>query len=648
LLVISSQRTLPDEATSALDATSRILVFEAIKRWRHNKTTIVITHDLSQISHGDFVYVLKGGRVVEQGYRADLETSSTGEFREMMDIQGATGGFLPTKDETQSAIEEFEVILQDGDEKTSFEGETVPFNLKHQSLARPSIRPITTLGTWMFDVVADLTKAAPTPAIVTTRRPDRVSRFIPAEAFSKEMQDEVRKQRPSSIHSPSIPSLAHTAATRRYSLQFTPTSPVFEFHASRTSTMHLVEDDLDFDDDKAQMQRRGAQASSKRKRNARPRARWDDVRLPPLTTVKVEKSQILDYDTADTQKQLSLWSLIRDVYPTVPCKSLVVLGVVTALFSGAMTPIFSYLLARLMFEVSIGAKDTSTINMYGGIVLSIAALDGLLLGFKYFVMETSGAIWVTRVRNACFKNVLAQDKKWFDRSENSPVRIVQVLIKDGDDARNLIAVVLAQFCVVVAMLGVGLVWALVRGWQLTLVGFAIAPVFAITMAVQTNLVAKCEFRNKRAREEVAKGYYEVRLLWWMWIMDADDWLLQAISNIRSIRSMGFESVFQAEFDSAADKALSTGVQGACVEGCTYGVASALIYLAEALLFYVGAVLIARGTYSYLQMVQVVNLVVFSVTIGSQLMVFSTFLNLCCRCHASSDVLLLVTDSSKDR
>ena len=86
--------------------------------------------------------------------------------------------------------------------------------------------------------------------------------------------------------------------------------------------------------------------------------------------------------------------------------------------------------------------------------------------------------------------------------------------------------------------------------------------------------------------------------------------------------MGFESAFSSKFDSAVDSALTTGVRGAFVEGCTYGVASALIYLAEALLFYVGAVLIANGTYSYLQMIQTLQLVVFSVSIGSQLMAFS--------------------------
>lgn len=60
-----------------------------------------------------------------------------------------------------------------------------------------------------------------------------------------------------------------------------------------------------------------------------------------------------------------------------------------------------------------------------------------------------------------------------------------------------------------AMLGLGLIWALIRGWQLTPAGFAIAPVFAGVMALQTRLVVQCEVRNKKAREHVAKGHYDV-------------------------------------------------------------------------------------------------------------------------------------------
>jgi ATP-binding cassette subfamily B (MDR/TAP) protein 1 len=37
----------------------------------------------------------------------------------------------------------------------------------------------------------------------------------------------------------------------------------------------------------------------------------------------------------------------------------------------------------------------------------------------------------------------------------------------------------------------------------------VAPVFGGVIALQAALVVKCELRNKRTREEVAKGYYDV-------------------------------------------------------------------------------------------------------------------------------------------
>ena len=119
---------------------------------------------------------------------------------------------------------------------------------------------------------------------------------------------------------------------------------------------------------------------------------------------------------------------------------------------------------------------------------------------------------------------------------------------------------------------------------------------------------------------------------------------QTILNIRSIRAMSLEPVLQSQFDKATSACLSTGSRGAFVEGCSYGVASALIYLAEALLFYVGAVLVANGTYTYLRMVQVLNLVVFTVTIGSQLMAFTQ--KIAKSVQATTDLFQLVTLSTE--
>ncbi|EPQ50798.1 P-loop containing nucleoside triphosphate hydrolase protein [Gloeophyllum trabeum ATCC 11539] len=412
---------------------------------------------------------------------------------------------------------------------------------------------------------------------------------------------ESKPRRPSSvIIAPELPA-PPAALNRRLSLQFTPSSPTFK----RTS---WVEIDDDFEDEKHALERSGTQAYQNRGQRGEEkvvRTLCDEHRLAQLKSIKVEGPiSETPPESSAPEKAPSLWRTIRAIYPSIPYKPVFFLGIAVSLLSGAMTPVFSFLLSRLLFEVSTGARDVSTINMFGGIVLGIAAADGLFMGLKFFIMETLAMSWVTRIRKSCLGLVLSQDKKWFDKTDNSSVRLMNVLIKDGDDARSLIATVIAQCMVVTAMLSVGLIWALVRGWQYTLVGLAIAPVFVITMAVQTNLVAKAEYRNKRAREEVAKTYYDV------------------VSNIRGIRSMGFENVFQLQFEKTVGDALRTGVRGAFVEGCTYGVASSLIYLAEALLFYVGAVLIAKGIYTYLQMIETLQLIVFTVTLGSQLMSFT--------------------------
>ncbi|OOF98005.1 hypothetical protein ASPCADRAFT_164155 [Aspergillus carbonarius ITEM 5010] len=66
-----------DEPTSALDATNRVEIMKAIREWRRGKTTIIITHDMSQIMDDDFAYIMDQGRVVQGGYRCELEDSNT-------------------------------------------------------------------------------------------------------------------------------------------------------------------------------------------------------------------------------------------------------------------------------------------------------------------------------------------------------------------------------------------------------------------------------------------------------------------------------------------------------------------------------------------------------------------------------------------
>ena len=61
-----------DEPSSGLDAESEELVFDALSKLMADRTSIVIAHRLATVSRADIIFVIDGGRVVEQGTHQEL------------------------------------------------------------------------------------------------------------------------------------------------------------------------------------------------------------------------------------------------------------------------------------------------------------------------------------------------------------------------------------------------------------------------------------------------------------------------------------------------------------------------------------------------------------------------------------------------
>jgi ATP-binding cassette subfamily B (MDR/TAP) protein 1 len=643
-----------------------------------NKTTIVITHELSQIEPQDFVYVLKGGTVVEQGFRGDLEEvmdqeleeGGRGEFRRMMASQGQAPRSVPTVEETESEDEEEE-------EKPIAQ---IPPSLKHQSLA---LRPLT-FGNlnWMFDAVAELTRpstlsppppnsnlnglSVPELAYHPSKKRDTLTTRLSRLAFPFASQTQLQTQpirpplpaiaplhlqpqknrRPSSALFPNTPLTIDTFTSdvsrksRRFSAPGqTPTSATFTVVDREWEDVDLKgsaeskdyddmwwdreserEEEEEFEKDKKAIARSGSVVHEKRKKMCRGERSAMNIKVES----KEDEGTNEKANSTNPQRPPSFFRTSRQTLPTIPSKPLFVFGLALATLSGLMTPVFSYLLSRLLFEVSLGGTNTKVINQFGGILLVICACDGLFLGGKYVLMEIVSMQWVTSVRERALARVLAQDRAWFDgyspcaADENTTTAhshttqsLIQTLIKDGDDARALISVVYGQTFVVLTMLSTGLIWALILGWQLTLAGLAIAPVFALVMALQSRFSSLAEARNKAARDGMGAAYYDA---------------LKHVFAVRALGGSGFRTAYARVFEGRVEGAMRAGVKGAFVEGTGFGVASGMIYFAEAGLFYVGAVLMQKGVFGYLRMVEVLNLVVFSVSIGAQLMAFSEFLS----------------------
>lgn len=111
-----------DEPTSALDGTNRAAVMKAIREWRTGKTTIIITHDMSQIQAQDFVYILEQGTVVESGYRNELENNPENEKYFRHEDKGTTLDENPFSDDfaatDKASIRE---VYLDSDSESSVE-----------------------------------------------------------------------------------------------------------------------------------------------------------------------------------------------------------------------------------------------------------------------------------------------------------------------------------------------------------------------------------------------------------------------------------------------------------------------------------------------------------------------------------------------
>ena len=539
----------------------------------------------------------------------------------MMLAQGATGGFLPVKNITtveQGNAEERDAIVEEAEE----EARRAAKSLQHRSalggyaLAPPNAE--------LFEAVGALTRGSLLPP-PRSKRSTTPFRFFPESLTFPETPRTLKPKRSSLTLS--IPrSSEHKLAWKRSSLQFSPSSPSFLKHKGSDMTMAVtigtntprqsavldtaiieelhdaaspgadvkeecpvIEDDEEFEEDKTAMRITAMEAATKRRMNS-SRRKWEEEHPPEMFAKKprrfgskrhmrprrtpvpplpvMEKVVVVKKAEVDEQPQLPFTQLVKIFWPTIPTKSkfIFICGLFFSLLNGAVTPVFAFLISQLVVAVTTGKESTSFVNKYAVVVLLLALANGVTGGLKYFLLELAAMNWIRQVRKRAFQLVMKQDKSWFDQSKNSAPLLVQVLMKDSESARELVSVVAGQFVVVVAMLGIGLIWALVQGWQLTLIGFAIGPVFGAATAIQSRLVAKFEHRNKRCREEVNKKYYD------------------SVANIRAIRCMHLEGVFKEDFEKSLEKAIKSGINGAFVDGLGYGVSNGLIYLSQGLYF----------------------------------------------------------------
>lgn len=430
---------------------------DAIKLWRHNKTTVCITHDLSPIEPDDFVYVMQDGEVVQQGYRSELEYLGSGVFADLVRLQANHPVRESTVDETWEVIEPVKVtpgIAEPAPPYTGFLGTpTAP---------TPGIGPALPDAVALADFAARrLTSAILSVSRNASRDSDESDRDLP-EPLKDEYGTDSRRE------------------SRRM---------------DRMSTLMLS----------------GRQATLRRAHREgalKARRAWTDDELRAVGGVAVRVGSGANSAKDARGRRRGFLGTMLIIYPQLRDKRMFIVGLLSGAVQGAMTPLFAVVLGSWLANLVSPPPGYLLRSIL--IIFGIATLDCVAFSAKHFLLEMSGQHWITWLRHRCFSNAIRQDLTFFDEEENSSFTIAARIVKDGYDAKDVVGQVCAQAAVMVTMTVIALTWATVIGWKLCLVGVAMAPLFVGVIAFLHRLTQRLEERNKVLREEVSARFFQVR------------------------------------------------------------------------------------------------------------------------------------------
>lgn len=539
-----------DEATSALDNQTRVAVMDSIRSWRQQKTTIIITHDLSQVRDDDFVYVLGKGRIVEEGRRKDLVTLKP---------------YMAIEDAPLSSL-----LDLDGD--TGLDSAN---DLKHHSLSKSKFNALQTPlirrhGAEEAEVEPPLDALFPLTRNMTSR----------SSYFRQRLEKGISISAKAVIHILQRQSIAHTKA------------------------IHIGGHQPMIDDDLLSAWR---DMVSQDKQNtyeltAQGKAYLVDKPLPlppPRQDIMLSEQPGSDdatpLDTPELgSKQRSLLDILMTVWPALPntARAQLIGGFLAAFCHAGTPPLFSYLLVQVFgtFYLPMGYREKAL--KYTMSILVLAILDGIACFCMELFLHSASQSWVDRLRIQAMKKVLRQPKGWFDEERNSGVILVSCLDRNAEDMKALVARFAAQILVVAAMMLVAVSWSFATSWKLTAVALAASPVLYLLTKTFETTSSRWETKTNTAEEIVGEIFVDT------------------FTDIKTIRAFTLESYFHQKFCSAIKDARSIGRRRALISGILYGLSDSAIQFFTPMIFWYGAVLVKHNEWPVKSVLIVISLLLF--------------------------------------
>ena len=554
-----------DEVTMGLDQLNRSLLTEAIRSWRKDKTTIIITHDLSQDGQNDYVYVMNDSSLLQQGFRRDLEKAPDGPFS------------APTLFSTGKKHQPCTTILspssctQEPSFKSSRDRTVVPSFPANVQNAPPRVRSL-----W-----PDLEEL-----LLANSGSGSFGQIDRHEERTKAARWHIKNHERGLVLATDEETVeASWLSSWRADINLPHRTNGSSFFEPLDTSKHIL--------------RQGSAVSGSPFifGNADRRANIQQLRQRrPEPNRKSEKFECNDKRLFSQQR--SLFSILRTVWPTLmfPGKLATFFGLVACVVAIIITPMFSYCFAQLLTAMWTPGDKLGEGKKWALYLLGIAICDGLSMAASRYLLEYAGQCWVDRIRLNVVELVVQQPASWFRHRKHAPCQVTEVLDRNGEEMRELVGRFLPLVVIASGMIAVSILWSLTISWRLTLVALSPVPAFLGVIKAYTSVSSKWESRCNDSASACSAT------------------LSEPLLALRVVRTFELESHFSDKVRKAVANSLAKGLRRAIYSSPLFGLYQSVNYAITALVFYYGTSLLAdeEANISVTDVLKVVNLLLFGV------------------------------------
>eukprot|EP01018_Ginkgo_biloba_P034174 Gb_33058 [translate_table: standard] len=291
---------------------------------------------------------------------------------------------------------------------------------------------------------------------------------------------------------------------------------------------------------------------------------------PPDQTPDLNRALIGKTDSSSKPSKASLRRLIRLSAPEWPCAAI---GSVGSILLGCATPTYGFVLAHCIstFYSDDHIVMKQKIRLYTLLYIGVGAISFVGNILQQFFFAILAENLTKRVREMMFTAILRNEVSWFDKDENSSIRISSRL---ASDATN---------------------------WQMTLVLFATSPLLVAATIVQKRSI-------KGFGGDQAKAHSEATMV-----------AGEAVSNMRTVAACNGEERVLSVFKEFLNKPMRRSFRTGQIAGFIYGVSHFAMYCSYGLALWYGSRLVKNGTTDFANvMVIYVILITTSYSVGDTL------------------------------